>query len=243
HKMKSLKLDSDLTTDSNCAMDRLARSRYNTLRRKNDTSCNTLKRSIKTAHYIMDGFDRLWVDMEKTYLLNERALGNLQGTQYDQMDEKNITADLLPPDNQHPKFNYLKSVSNIPPGLSESDADLQKRVKYCVTEYISPKLISGSNVLVVTHSGVMRVILEHFGIRAEIPPNESNEFANCDSVLSNYAFKENIHQITSEKHKIFFLFCEWSINNSFRLWHLLHKFAIVWNRNLSSFKKSQLKKS
>lgn len=38
-----------------------------------------LKRAIKTLYYILDETDRLWVDVTKTWRLNERHYGALQG--------------------------------------------------------------------------------------------------------------------------------------------------------------------
>ena len=43
-----------------------------------------LKRSIKTLHYILEELDHLWIPVEKSWRLNERFYGALQGLNKDE---------------------------------------------------------------------------------------------------------------------------------------------------------------
>lgn len=164
--------------------------------------CSVLKRSIKTAHFLMDGLDRLWIDMDKTHLLNERALGNLQGTAYEAMDESLISDAPLPPDTSDTVHNlgFLQSLPYEMNGLSESDDDMRHRVQYCLAENVTPRIMSGQNILLVTHSGVMREILKRYKVIIERKPGEANEFDNVDCVMIKFNSSDGKLRAVSAKH-------------------------------------------
>src|ERR1700709_2193906 len=41
--------------------------------------CSVLKRSIKTLHIVLEELDHLWIPVQKSWRLNERFYGALQG--------------------------------------------------------------------------------------------------------------------------------------------------------------------
>jgi 2,3-bisphosphoglycerate-dependent phosphoglycerate mutase len=46
--------------------------------------CSVLKRSIKTLHIVLEELDQLWIPVQKSWRLNERFYGALQGFNKDE---------------------------------------------------------------------------------------------------------------------------------------------------------------
>src|SRR6202012_4427944 len=46
--------------------------------------CSVLKRSIKTLHLVLEELDHLWIPVQKSWRLNERFYGALQGLNKDE---------------------------------------------------------------------------------------------------------------------------------------------------------------
>lgn len=133
-------------------------------------------RAIRTANLALDAMDRLWVPVRRSWRLNERHYGALQG-----MDKKQTTEtygaeqvfewrrsyDVPPPpldpdDERHPRFD--ERYAALPPDVlpaSECLADVVVRMLPWWYDAIVPDLRSGHTVLVVAHGNSLRALIKH----------------------------------------------------------------------------------
>ena len=136
---------------------------------------SVLKRAIRTLHIALDEMDRLWLPVEKTWRLNERHYGALQGLDKAQTVERHGDAqvkiwrrsyDIPPPpleesDERHPKHDprYAGLDPALLPG-TESLKDTLARVLPLWTDSIAPRLKAGQNVLVAAHGNSLRAMVK-----------------------------------------------------------------------------------
>ncbi|AQP53868.1 phosphoglyceromutase [Vagococcus penaei] len=135
-----------------------------------------LKRAIKTCHYVLEECDQMWLPEVKSWRLNERHYGALQGL------NKQETADKYGEDQVH---QWRRSYDTLPPLISPDDpksaindpkyALLDKKVipggeNLKVTleralpfweDHIAPSLIKGDTVLVAAHGNSLRALAKH----------------------------------------------------------------------------------
>jgi 2,3-bisphosphoglycerate-dependent phosphoglycerate mutase len=136
---------------------------------------SVLKRAIRTLWIIMDGMDRMWLPVERSWRLNERHYGALQGLNKAQTVEKHGEAqvkiwrrsyDIPPPplaldDPRHPRFDARYAgidVKLLP--ATESLKDTLARVQPYWMSRIGPELRSGRNVMVVAHGNSLRAMVK-----------------------------------------------------------------------------------
>jgi 2,3-bisphosphoglycerate-dependent phosphoglycerate mutase len=136
---------------------------------------SVLKRAIRTLWLALDEMDRMWLPVEKSWRLNERHYGALQGLDKIQTTEKHGEAqvkiwrrsyDIPPPplasdDERHPRFD--PRYAGLDPALlpaTESLKDTLARVLPLWNEEIAPRLRSGRNVLVAAHGNSIRAIVK-----------------------------------------------------------------------------------
>jgi 2,3-bisphosphoglycerate-dependent phosphoglycerate mutase len=134
-----------------------------------------LKRAIRTLWIALDEMDRMWLPVEKSWRLNERHYGALQGLDKAQTVEKHGEAqvkiwrrsyDIPPPalddsDERHPKHD--PRYADLDPSLlpaTESLKDTLARVLPLWNEEIAPRLRSGRNVLVAAHGNSLRAMVK-----------------------------------------------------------------------------------
>ena len=138
-----------------------------------------LKRAIHTLNYALQGLDREWLPVIKTWRLNERHYGALQGlnkaetaAKYgeDQVKLWRRSYDVKPPaleeeDKRNPaKQDAYKNVSKEHLPLTESLETTVERVVPYFNEAILPELRKGKTVLVAAHGNSLRALimyLEH----------------------------------------------------------------------------------
>jgi 2,3-bisphosphoglycerate-dependent phosphoglycerate mutase len=136
---------------------------------------SVLKRAVKTLHAVLDEMDLLWLPEEKSWRLNERHYGALQGLNKTETAERygseKVLAwrrswDVLPPpvaidDKRHPidDRRYAKLPRKTLPG-SESLKDTVARVVPYWREAIAPALEAGERVLVVAHGNSLRGLVK-----------------------------------------------------------------------------------
>jgi len=134
-----------------------------------------LKRAIRTLCIMLDEMDRMWIPIERSWRLNERHYGALQGlnkaetvAQYGQAQVKiwRRSYDIPPPalgadDPRHPRHD--SRYASIDPALlpaTESLKDTLARVQPYWDAYIAPELRAGRNVLVAAHGNSLRAMIK-----------------------------------------------------------------------------------
>jgi 2,3-bisphosphoglycerate-dependent phosphoglycerate mutase len=136
---------------------------------------SVLKRAIRTLWYILDETDRMWIPVERSWRLNERHYGALQGLNKSQTVEKHGEAqvkiwrrsyDIPPPpladdDPRHPRFDerYASVEAALLPA-TESLKDTLGRVLPLWESRIAPELRSGRNVLIAAHGNSLRALVK-----------------------------------------------------------------------------------
>ena len=136
---------------------------------------SVLKRAIRTLWLIQDEMDRMWIPVERSWRLNERHYGALQGLNKAQTVEKHGEAqvkvwrrsyDIPPPplsadDARHPRFDVR--YAGVDPTLlpaTESLKDTLARVLPYWQERIAPELRAGRNVMVTAHGNSLRAMVK-----------------------------------------------------------------------------------
>ena len=136
---------------------------------------SVLKRAIRTLWIMLDEMDRMWVPVERSWRLNERHYGALQGLNKAQTVAQHGEAqvkvwrrsyDIPPPalaadDERHPRFDPRYSgvaAGELP--ATESLKDTLARVLPYWHARIAPELRSGRNVLVVAHGNSLRAMVK-----------------------------------------------------------------------------------
>jgi 2,3-bisphosphoglycerate-dependent phosphoglycerate mutase len=136
---------------------------------------SVLKRAIRTLWIVLDEMDLMWIPVERSWRLNERHYGALQGLNKAQTVERHgaeqvkiwrRSYDIPPPpldpnDPRHPRFDpryrNLKP-EHIP--ATESLKDTLIRVVPYWESRIAPELQAGKNVLVVAHGNSLRALVK-----------------------------------------------------------------------------------
>jgi 2,3-bisphosphoglycerate-dependent phosphoglycerate mutase len=134
-----------------------------------------LKRAIRTLWIMLDEMDRMWVPVERSWRLNERHYGALQGLNKAQTVAEHGEAqvkiwrrsyDIAPPpldasDPRHPRFD--PRYASIDPSLlpaTESLKDTLARVLPLWESRISSDLLAGRNVLIAAHGNSLRALVK-----------------------------------------------------------------------------------
>lgn len=137
---------------------------------------SVLKRAIRTLWITMDVMDRMWVPVQRTWRLNERHYGALQGLDKKEMVEKHgaeqvqlwrRSYDVPPPplaldDPRSPQVDLR--YQEIDPTLlprAESLKDTVNRFLPYWTESIVPELKAGKTVLIAAHGNSLRALVKH----------------------------------------------------------------------------------
>ena len=136
---------------------------------------SVLKRAIRTLWSVLDEMDLMWLPVERSWRLNERHYGALQGLDKAQTVAKHGEAqvkiwrrsyDIPPPplaadDPRHPRFD--PRYAGVDPKLlpaCESLKDTLARVLPFWNERIAPELRGGKHVLVVAHGNSLRAMVK-----------------------------------------------------------------------------------
>ncbi len=150
---------------------------------------SVLKRAIRTLWIILDTTDRMWLPVERSWHLNERHYGALQGLDKLQMVAQHGEAqvkiwrrsyDVPPPplavdDPRQPRFD--PRYAGIDPAwlpASESLKDTLSRVLPYWESRIVPQLRDGKNVLVVAHGNSLRALVKMLDMMSEADIVEFN---------------------------------------------------------------------
>ena len=136
---------------------------------------SVLKRAIKTLGIALDTLDQLWIPVIKSWKLNERSYGALQGLNKAETAAKHGEAqtkiwrrsfDIPPPaltvdDERHPshdpRYKELKP-GDLP--LTESLKDTIARFMPYWHETIAPTIASGKRVIIAAHGNSLRALVK-----------------------------------------------------------------------------------
>ncbi|GAB3818633.1 phosphoglyceromutase [Tessaracoccus terricola] len=135
-----------------------------------------LRRAIHTANIALDGCDRHWIPVKRSWRLNERHYGKLQGLNKteirDQFGEEQFmqwrrSYDVPPPTidpdgeySQHHDPRYADIPEDERP-LTECLKDVVARMLPYWTSDIVPDLQAGKTVLIAAHGNSLRALVKH----------------------------------------------------------------------------------
>jgi len=133
-----------------------------------------LRRAITTAHLALDTADRLWIPVRRSWRLNERHYGALQGLNKAETKERYGEEQFMtwrrsydtppPPIERGSKFSQDTDprYANIGGGpLTECLADVVARFLPYFTDVIIPDLRTGKTVLIVAHGNSLRALVKY----------------------------------------------------------------------------------
>lgn len=131
---------------------------------------SVLKRAIKTCNYILEYSDQLWVPTTKSWRLNERHYGALQGLNKqetaDKYGEEQVhiwrrSYDTLPPlSDAKPDRRYEKLDPRTVPGGENLKVTLERAIPFW-EDHIAPSLLDGKTVLVAAHGNSLRALAKY----------------------------------------------------------------------------------
>lgn len=135
-----------------------------------------LKRAIKTLNYVLDQMDLDWIPVEKSWRLNEKHYGALQGLNKSETAAKygdeqvmiwrrsyDIPAPALSPeDPRNPRFDFrYKQVLPAVLPSTESLKDTVERILPYWKKEIFPALQAVNQILVAAHGNSLRGIIKY----------------------------------------------------------------------------------
>lgn len=137
---------------------------------------SVLKRAIRTLWIALHEMDLMWIPVYKTWRLNERHYGALQGLNKDETSERygkdqvqlwRRSTDVRPPaltkddkrfEASHPKYRELKE-GEFP--LTENLEDTEKRVLSYWHSEIAPTMKKGQKVILSAHGNTIRALVKY----------------------------------------------------------------------------------
>jgi 2,3-bisphosphoglycerate-dependent phosphoglycerate mutase len=143
---------------------------------------SVLKRAIRTLWIALDGMDLMWIPVEKSWRLNERHYGALQGLNKAETTAEHGEAqvkiwrrsyDIPPPplgrdDPRHPSRDpRYASLGEAELPLTESLKDTVARFLPYWQETIAPAVRSGKRVLIAAHGNSLRALVKYLDNIAE----------------------------------------------------------------------------
>lgn len=166
-----------------------------------------LKRAIKTLNYVLDQMDEDWIPVEKSWRLNEKHYGALQGLNKAETAAKygeeqvliwrrsyDIPAPALSPeDPRNPRFD--PRYKHVPPAMlpeTESLKDTVNRILPYWKKEIFPSLEVCNQVLVVAHGNSLRGIIKYL---KNIPDDEIVNLNLPTAVPYAFDFDDSLHLI------------------------------------------------
>ena len=169
-----------------------------------------LKRAIHTLNFALDEMDRAWLPIYKSYKLNERHYGALQGLNKSETAEKygedqvkiwrrsfNVQPPMLEEDDKrNPALQeQYRNVKDETLPLTESLEDTIARVVPYFEEVIAKDMKEGKRVLVTAHGNSIRALVKYFENLSE---NEILEVNIPTGIPLIYEFDNNMKVIHKE---------------------------------------------
>lgn len=135
-----------------------------------------LKRAIHTLDHILEQMDRSWLPVVKTWKLNERHYGALQGlnkaetaAKYgeDQVKIWRRSFDILPPaleetDERNPRLHeaYRNEDKSLLPLTESLEVTIERVIPY-YNDVIKKDMIAGKRVLIAAHGNSLRALVKY----------------------------------------------------------------------------------
>ncbi|MCG7407278.1 2,3-diphosphoglycerate-dependent phosphoglycerate mutase [Paenibacillus sp. ACRRX] len=137
---------------------------------------SVLKRAIRTLWIVLHEMDLVWIPVTKTWMLNERHYGALQGLNKTETAEKygedqvhlwRRSVDVRPPalemdderyEAEHPKYAELVK-GEFP--LTENLEDTEERVIKYWNMRILPDLHAGKRIVIAAHGNTIRALVQY----------------------------------------------------------------------------------
>lgn len=135
-----------------------------------------LKRAIRTLWIVQDEMDLMWIPVERSWRLNERHYGALQGLNKQETaaihSEEQVhiwrrSYDIPPPplsedDSRHPRFEarYHDLSPQELPATESLKLTIDRFLPYW-TEVIAPEVKANRRVLIVAHGNSLRALVKH----------------------------------------------------------------------------------
>jgi len=176
---------------------------------------SVLTRANDTLNYILKELNQLWIPVSKSWRLNERHYGALQGLNKTETAEKygedkviqwRRSYDTLPPlldfdDERHPRFErrYQSLDARILPA-GESLALTLERVMPLWEDDISIQLRAGKTAIIAAHGNSLRALVKYLEtlsdeeiMKVEIPTGNPlvYELDKAFNVIKKYYIKDN----------------------------------------------------
>lgn len=137
---------------------------------------SVLKRAIRTLWIVLDEMDSMWLPVERSWRLNERHYGALQGLNKKETAEKygleqvqiwrrgydTPPGALEPDDSRHPRHDrrYADVPSKLLPATESLKTTLDRVLPYW-HEQIVPELKQNKRVLIAAHGNSMRALVKY----------------------------------------------------------------------------------
>ncbi|VDL99921.1 unnamed protein product [Schistocephalus solidus] len=168
---------------------------------------SVLKRAIKTLNHVLEENDLHWIPVHKTWRLNERMYGGLQGLNKSETAAKHGEAqvkiwrrayDIPPPplDISDPRYpgheaKYAMLDSSVIP-VTECLKDTVVRVLPFWFDEIVPAMKSGKKVLITAHGNSLRALVKYLD---KIPDDKIVELNIPTGIPLVYELDENMRPI------------------------------------------------
>lgn len=164
-----------------------------------------LKRAIHTLNHILFEMDREYLPVIKSWRLNERHYGALQGLNKSETAEKygedqvkiwRRSFDVMPPaldenDERNPRLQarFAKENKEELPLTESLKETIARAVPYFEKE-IKPKMLAGERVLIAAHGNSLRALVKYFDKLSDAEIMEVNIPTGVPLV---YEFDDNFH--------------------------------------------------
>jgi len=174
-----------------------------------------LKRAIRTLNSVLEQLDREWLPVVKSWKLNERHYGSLQGLDKSETAAKygeeqvkiwRRSFDIQPPsltvdDEQNPKncIQYANIDQSELPLAESLKETIERTVPYYEAE-IKPQMLNGKRILIAAHGNSLRALVEHFD---DLSNEEIMELNIPTGVPLVYEFDEKLNNgklVVTKKH-------------------------------------------
>ena len=136
-----------------------------------------LKRAIHTLNYVLDGMDRAWLPVVKSWKLNERHYGDLQGRNKAETAEKygedqvkiwrrsfDVKPPALSPDDERSALKQAM-YRNVDQSLLPANESLETTIERVIPYYndvIKKDMEAGKRVIIAAHGNSLRALVMYF---------------------------------------------------------------------------------